>query len=76
MTARKGPDDDEIALFGDPVASGELLEEAAVEAPGEAVVDILDRSVKLVLLGFSREVIRCWLVFPAGLSGPLVTGLP
>ncbi len=37
-----GPDDEQIALLGDPLAGDELLEERSVEPSGRAIVDVFD----------------------------------
>ncbi len=62
------PDDDQIALFGDPVAGAELLEEAAIEAPGGAVVDILDRGLAVSQSGIPEPVLQTSALPFAGLA--------
>ncbi len=44
-TMANGADDDQVALFGDPFAARQVLEEGFVEAAGGPVIDVFDSCV-------------------------------
>jgi hypothetical protein len=54
--ARAG--DEQIAMFGDPAAGGELLEQRLVELARRAVVDILDRRLAVPQPGGAQAALE------------------